>query len=95
VAAPSADPTVSACRAEIDAADRALLAALNQRIEAVRRLHDYKAGHGVPLSDPAREEALVAALVAANAGPLADASVPALVREVLAITRREVERLRG
>ena len=89
------DPVVHELRAEIDAADRAVLDALNRRIAAVRRLHDHKVAHGYALSDPSREQAIVAALQAANDGPMADEAVPDVVAAVLAVTLREVRRLRG
>jgi chorismate mutase/prephenate dehydratase len=89
------DPEVARQRAAIDAADLAILAALNRRIEAVRRLHDHKVARGYPLSDPGREAAIVAALRAANEGPVADEAIPDVVAAVLALTRSEVARLRG
>ena len=89
------DPVVHQLRAEIDAADRAVLAALNRRIAAVRRLHDHKEAHGYALSDPSREQAITHALQAANDGPMADEAVPEVVAAVLAVTLREVRRLRG
>ena len=70
------DPVVRELRAAIDAADRDVLAALNRRIDAVRRLHDHKAANGYSLSDPSREAAIVVSLQEANEGPMADESVP-------------------
>ena len=46
----------------IDAIDRALLAAVNRRLELVRQLHEHKVANGMPLRDPGREEAIVASL---------------------------------
>ena len=92
---PADDPDARALRAAIDAADRSILAALNDRIEAVHRLHDLKARRGYSLSDPAREEGIIAGLRDANAGPLGDEAVPALVDAILRLTRDEVARLRG
>jgi chorismate mutase/prephenate dehydratase len=89
------DPVVRELRAAIDAADRDVLAALNRRIEAVRRLHDHKAANGYSLSDPSREAAIVLSLQKANEGPMADESVPAVVSAVLSLTLGEVRRLRG
>jgi chorismate mutase len=89
------DPFVAARRAEIDAADRAILAALNRRVTAVRLLHDHKIAQGYPLSDPGREAGIVRDLTAVNAGPIADGSIPALVTAILDLTRTEVARLRG
>jgi chorismate mutase len=50
---------------------------------------------GYALSDPSREQAIVEALQAANDGPMADEAVPDVVAAVLAVTLREVRRLRG
>ena len=47
------DPVVHELRAEIDAADRAVLDALNRRIAAVRRLHDHKEARSVTASTAA------------------------------------------
>ncbi len=77
-------------RAQITAADRVLLAAVNQRLELVRELHEHKAAEGVPLRDPAREEALVRELQAENTGPLSDEGVAELFRYVLDLTRKEM-----
>ena len=89
------DPVVRELRDAIDAADRDVLAALNRRIDAVRRLHDHKTVHGYSLSDPSREAAIVAALQATNDGPMADEAVPDVVAAVLSLTLVEVRRLRG
>jgi chorismate mutase len=77
-------------RAQITAADRVLLAAMNQRIELVRDLHARKAAEGVPLRDLEREEALVRELQAENIGPLSDEGVAALFHYVLELTRKEI-----
>jgi chorismate mutase / prephenate dehydratase len=89
------DPHVAALRVEIDASDRALLDAMNARVDAVRRLHDYKQAHGLALVDAGREEAIITGLRQANPGPLSPDGVTELARQVLALTRREVTRLRG
>ncbi len=77
-------------RAQIGSADRDLLDAVNRRLELVRELHERKAAEGIPLRDPAREEALVRELQAANDGPLSDEGVAALFRYVLDLTRKEL-----
>jgi chorismate mutase len=83
------DP-VEESRAQITATDRELLAALNRRVEIVRRLHDYKVREGIPLRDPGREEALVAAIQSANAGPLSADAVARFFHFVLELTRDEI-----
>ena len=77
-------------RVQITATDRELLAALNRRLELVRRLHDYKQREGLPLRDPAREQALVAALQSENAGPLSADAVARFFHFVLDLTREEI-----
>lgn len=84
------DPLVAELRAEISAVDRELLAAINQRLEIVRRLHEHKRAHGIPLRDPEREATLLAELRAANGGPLSDAGLADVVEYLLALTRREL-----
>jgi chorismate mutase/prephenate dehydratase len=83
------DPLVS-FREEITAVDLELLEAVNRRVELVRRLHEYKSAEGLPLRDPAREDALVRTLQERNPGPLSDESVAALFRHVLDLTRTEL-----
>ncbi len=82
--------TVTEYRDRISAADRRLLAAMNERLELVRALHEYKRDEGIPLRDPAREEQLVVELQAANQGPLSSAGVAELFRHVLDLTRKEL-----
>ena len=83
------DP-VDESRAQITAIDRELLAAINRRVEIVRRLHDYKLREGIPLRDPGREEALVAALQSTSAGPLSADAVARFFHFVLELTRDEI-----
>ena len=77
-------------RGQITATDRELLAALNRRLEIVRRLHDYKLREGLPLRDPGREASLVAALQAANGGPLSADAVARFFQFVVDLTREEI-----
>jgi chorismate mutase len=81
---------VATFRARIGEADRALLTAINKRIELVRDLHEHKKAEGIPLRDEGREEQLVVELQAANAGPLSSAGVSEFFRYVLELTRREI-----
>ena len=77
-------------RAAIDAVDQELLDVVNRRLELVRGLHRHKLAHGLPLRDPGREQAIVARLQAANAGPLSPAGVAELFHSVLELVRREL-----
>jgi chorismate mutase/prephenate dehydratase len=83
------DPLVS-FREEITAVDLELLELVNRRLDLVRALHDYKLAEGLPLRDPAREDALVRELQERNPGPLSDAGVDSLFRHVLELTRQEL-----
>jgi len=82
--------SVADYRDQISAADRRLLAAMNERLELVRALHEYKRAEGIPLRDPEREQQLVVELQAANGGPLSPIGVAALFRHVLDLTRQEL-----
>ena len=86
------DPTVLGYRDRIDDLDGRIVAALNERIALVRELHAYKAAHGYATTDPGREESMVLALQARNAGPLTDDGVRDLVVALLRLTRHELGR---
>jgi chorismate mutase len=77
-------------RERITAADRVLLAAVNERVELVRALHEHKTAEGVPLRDPAREDDLIRQMQVENSGPLSDDGVADLFRYVLDLTRKEL-----
>jgi 3-deoxy-7-phosphoheptulonate synthase/chorismate mutase len=79
-------------RARIDATDRTIVEAVNERLRLVNELWRLKETHGAPRYDPDRERRLRAALAAANAGPLSAEGLDALVDELLALTKRELSR---
>jgi chorismate mutase len=84
------DAFVTEARAEITALDRELVAAVNRRLEIVRRLHDYKLEQGIPLRDPGREESMLQLLSAENPGPLSEDGLADFYRHLLGLTRREL-----
>lgn len=84
------DPLVAELRERISEVDRALLAGVNRRLEIVRRLHEHKRAHAIPLRDPDRESTLVERLVAENGGPLSAHGVAEFFEYLLALTRREL-----
>jgi chorismate mutase len=84
------DETVDAYRARIAAADRALVEAVNARIELVTELKAYKEARGISFVDPDRERELLRALQEANRGPLSEDGLRELVEHVLALTKREL-----
>jgi chorismate mutase len=87
---PEHDPVVRELRDRITAADRALLAAVNERLELVRELRAHKLEQGWDFVDQRREERLLDALVRANPGPLSEAGLRDLFADVLALSKREV-----
>jgi chorismate mutase len=85
------DPVVRDLRGRITAVDRAILAAVNERIELVRALREHKLAQGWDFVDKAREERLLAALAGENPGPLSEAGLRELFGGVLALTKRELD----
>ena len=84
------DAVVSELRDEITALDRELVAAVNRRLEIVRRLHEHKREQGIPLRDHGREESMLRLLASENAGPLSEEGLAGLYRYVLDLTRQEI-----
>jgi chorismate mutase/prephenate dehydratase len=84
------DPLIAELRSEITAADRAILDAINTRIELVTRLKRHKETLGVGFLDPDREARLLRHLREANPGPLSAEGVDELFRAILDLVKREV-----
>jgi chorismate mutase len=87
---PEHDPVVRDLRGRITEADRAILDAVNRRIELVRELRAHKLANGWDFVDAGREERLLAALSGENPGPLSDAGLHELFGDLLALTKREL-----
>ena len=87
----SSDP-LAGLRDRIGANDRAIVAAVNERLRLVTELWGLKEVHGAPRLDPDRERRLREELAAANTGPLSSEGLDALVSELLALTKRELDR---
>jgi chorismate mutase len=86
------DPTITRLREQIAAADRAILEAVNRRLELVARVRAYKESNGIAFHDPGQEERLLGALADANAGPLSADGVRELFETILDLSKREVAR---
>ena len=84
------DPTVQHLRDEISELDRAILDAVNGRIELVAALRRHKQDVGLPFVDPDRERQLLADLASANSGPLSEEGLRELFGGLLDLTKREV-----
>jgi len=77
-------------RQQIGALDRAVLEALNERLELVRAVSRNKRETGTPLIDAEREAELVQDLVTANTGPLSQRGVQSVFAAVLDVMKQEV-----
>jgi len=86
----ASDPTVCRLRDEISDVDRAIIDAVNARLELVARLKRHKASKGIPFLDPDRERQLLDDLVLANRGPLSNDGLREFFCELLDLTKREM-----
>jgi chorismate mutase len=90
--AESADRLIQDLREQISDNDRAIVRALNRRIELVARLKRHKESRGIAFVDPQQEEAILRDLARANRGPLSPEALRGLYLEILELTKREVGR---
>jgi len=81
----AAEARLAPLREQIDGLDRELVALLNRRAGVVMRVGEIKraAGEAVPIYAPDREQAVMARVRKANEGPLPDACVEAIWRELM------------
>jgi chorismate mutase len=79
-------------RTRIGENDRAIVEAVNERLRLVAELWRIKETQGAERFDPDRERRLRDELAAANRGPLTPEGLDALVSELLALTKRELDR---
>ena len=79
-------------RARIGENDRAIVEAVNERLRLVAELWRIKETHGAERFDPDRERRLRDELAAANRGPLTPEGLDELMSELLALTKRELDR---
>ena len=86
------DPVLRELREKISDTDRAILDAVNARLELVAQIRAHKEAQGIGFLDPAREQAMLRELTEANGGPLSDQGVHELLTSVLDLTKREVTR---
>jgi chorismate mutase len=86
------DPLIRQLREQISDNDRAIVDSINARLKLVARLKGYKESRGMDFVDPDREEWMLQYLARANRGPLSSDGLRELFEEILALTKREVER---
>lgn len=85
--------TLKQLRRRIDALDKQLVQLVNERAALARSIGLLKAQRGVELFSPDREEQVYANAVRGSRGPLPEASIRAVLREVLSASRALVKTL--
>jgi chorismate mutase len=88
---PQTDRLIQELRAQISDNDRAIVRALNKRIELVARLKRYKESQGIEFVDPQQEESILRDLARANRGPVSQEGLRELYSVILDLTKREVQ----
>lgn len=92
MSAENVDRQIQELRAQISDNDRAIVRALNKRLELVGRLKRHKESQGIAFVDPKQEEAVLRDLSRVNRGPLSQDGLRELYSEILDLTKREVSR---
>jgi chorismate mutase len=85
----SDDGTLNDLRDQISAIDRAIFAAVNERLRLVAQLKQVKQEQGLAFVDPDREAALLEERLRENNGPLSADGLRAFYLELLALVKRE------
>ena len=88
---PQADRLIQELRSQISDNDRAIVRALNKRVELVARLKHYKESQGIEFVDPQQEEAILRDLGRANRGPISQDGLRDLYTRILELTKKEVQ----
>jgi chorismate mutase len=86
----SDDPVLEQLRDQITDTDRAIVEAINKRLELVAQVKAYKESRGIGFLDPAREEWMLDYLTRANQGPLSSEGLRELFETILDLSKREV-----
>jgi chorismate mutase / prephenate dehydratase len=86
--------SANSVRKEIQRMDRDLLRLISDRARAAQRLAKIRQGDGAALFDLVEEEQSVAELLPQNKGPLSEAALRSIYREILGTSRSLVKPLR-
>ena len=84
------DPVLREFREQISTTDRAILDAVNTRLELVALIKVHKESRGVAFLDPDRERSMLDDLTRVNRGPLSTDGLRELFETILDLTKREV-----
>jgi len=88
------DPQIRRLREQVSDNDRALVEAVNRRLELVGRMWEVKESRGLEVLDPEREAWMLQYLARANRGPLSAEGLEELFALVLELTKKELGRRR-
>lgn len=80
-------------RDEVDRVDAELIRLLNERAGLTARIGDEKRRSGAPIRDAVREDEVLKRITSANGGPLDDAALNAIYREIIRECTRIQENL--
>ncbi len=86
------DPVIRQFREQISDNDRAIMDAVNKRLNLVAQVKAYKESRGLGFVDPEREEWMLQYLTRANQGPLSTEGLRELFGTILDVSKREVGR---
>jgi chorismate mutase len=84
------DPILDGLRQQISAFDRAIVEAVNHRLELVAQIKAYKESRGLDFLDPKREQQMLDDLAGSNRGPLSEDGLRELLQAILDLSKREV-----
>jgi chorismate mutase len=87
----TSDRRIQELRDEISDNDRAIVRALNKRVELVARLKRYKESQGIEFVDPQQEEAVLRDLGRTNRGPISQDGLRELYSRIIELTKKEVQ----
>jgi chorismate mutase len=92
VDADKTDPVIRQLREQISDNDRAIVRALNRRLELVQKIKRYKESRGLEFVDRSREEWMLQDLARANRGPLSAEGLRGIFAEIFELTKDEAAR---
>jgi chorismate mutase len=85
------DPVIKQLRDQISDNDLKILDGINKRIKLVGQLWEYKRSKGLEVYAPGQEEWLLTFASRANKGPLTSDGLREIYRELLDLTKRELD----
>jgi chorismate mutase len=85
------DPVIKQLRDQISDNDLKIIDGINKRLKLVGQLWEYKRSKGLEVYAPGQEEWLLTFASRANKGPLTPDGLREIYRELLDLTKRELD----